>query len=85
MRETTSIGTIDISTPIGTIKFHVIQARTPLLLCLQDIENIGVHYKNLIDILVKGNKRVAVVQTFGHAWILIVDAEAFAYTYVGST
>ena len=37
---TSSISSIKIATPIGTVEFHVIKVNTPFLLCLADIDNL---------------------------------------------
>ena len=42
IEETTSIGTINVKTPIGVINFYVVEVNTPFLLCLKDIDQIRV-------------------------------------------
>jgi hypothetical protein len=37
---TSSIGTTNVHTPIGQITFHIVNANTPFLLCLIDIDNL---------------------------------------------
>ena len=48
----TSLGTTRVTTEIGTIKFEVIRAPTPFLLCLQDMDRLGVYFDNTMDELV---------------------------------
>jgi hypothetical protein len=47
-----SIGSITIDIPIGRIEFHIIEANTLFLLCLADMDSLGVFYNNLMNILV---------------------------------
>ena len=56
----TSIGTICIDSPIGTIQFHVIKADMPFLLCLADMDNLKVYYNNLRNVLVTSKGEVPV-------------------------
>ena len=57
-----SQGTINISTPLGTIIFHVLPTNTLFLFCIKDIDNIGVELHNLKNVLVQGTKVVPVVR-----------------------
>jgi hypothetical protein len=57
-----SQGTVDVSTPLGTITFHVLLINTPFLFCIKDIDNIGVELYNLKNVLVQGTKVVSVVR-----------------------
>jgi hypothetical protein len=45
-------GVVQVPTPLGTITFHVVPTNTPFLLCLQDIDAIGVRFNNLKNILI---------------------------------
>jgi hypothetical protein len=47
-----SRGTVDVSTPLGTITFHVLLTNTPFLFCIKDMDNIGVELHNLKNVLV---------------------------------
>ena len=42
-----STGSVTIKTPIGSVEFHVVRADTPFLLCLADMDALGVYYNNL--------------------------------------
>ena len=46
--KTPSLGSINVHLPISTqpVTFHVVQADTPFLLCLQDLDELGLHYNN---------------------------------------
>jgi hypothetical protein len=57
-----SRGTVDVSTPLGTITFHVLPTNTPFLFCIKDIDNIVVELHNLKNVLVQGTKVVPVVR-----------------------
>ena len=67
---TTSIGSIDLHTPIGIVQFHVMEADTPFLLCLADMDTLQVYYNNLRNVIVTKTKDVLVVRRFGHPWLL---------------
>src|SRR6266702_5540266 len=53
---TPSIGSITVNIPVGNIKFHIMKADTPFLLCLVDIDILKVYYNNLKNILVTPTK-----------------------------
>jgi hypothetical protein len=61
-----SQGTVDVSTPLSTITFHVLPTNTPFLFCIKDMDNIGVELHNLKNVLVQGTKVVPVVRKWGH-------------------
>jgi hypothetical protein len=65
-----SIGTAHVQTPIGKIQFHVVQADTPFLLCLADMDELQVYYNNLRNVLVTRTKEVPVARQFGHLFLL---------------
>src|SRR6266700_7874752 len=58
---TSSIGSITVNTLVGNIKFYIIKANIPFLLCLIDIDTLKVYYNNLKNILVTPTKSVLVV------------------------
>jgi hypothetical protein len=68
-------GVVRVPTPLGTITFHVIPTNTPFLLCLQDMDAMGVRFDNLKNILIQGNKIVPVVRKWGHPWMLLDQLE----------
>ncbi len=67
---TSSMGSICVETPIGSIIFHVVDADTPFLLSLTDMDHLGVYYDNVQDLLVKHNARFPVSRRFGHPFLL---------------
>jgi hypothetical protein len=70
-----SRGTVDVSTPLGTITFHVLPTNTPFLFCIKDMDNMGVELHNLKNVLVQGTKVVPVVRKWGHPWMLLNKLE----------
>jgi hypothetical protein len=51
-REAVSIGIIYVTTPISNIPFHVLPINTLFLLCLQDINILGIQFDNIRNLLV---------------------------------
>ena len=58
--QTASLGSITINTPIGNIDFHVVQADTPFLLCLVDIDNLWTYYNNVTDMLITPSRKLLI-------------------------
>jgi len=71
-----SIGSTDITTPVGKIRFHVIEATTPFLLSLRDLDRLKVYFDNTRDVLVgpEPNQTTPVVRRFGHPFLVWGDA-----------
>jgi hypothetical protein len=67
---TQSIEAITVVLPIGTVKFHVVDADTLFLLCLQDIDRMKTIYDNVADCLVYLSGSYLVVRRFNHPFIL---------------
>src|SRR6266536_6230823 len=67
---TSSIGLIIVNTPIRNIDFHVVQANTPFLLCLADIDNLQTYYNNIIDTLNTLSITLLVTHRFGYLFLL---------------
>jgi hypothetical protein len=72
---TTSIGTAHVSTEIGKIKFEVLDAPTPFLLCLKDMDQLHVYFNNTTDQLVQGEATFPVIRKWGHPWFHLSKAE----------
>ena len=68
---TSSIGTANVHTPIGEVQFHIVNANTPFLLCLADMDKLQVYYNNIQDVLVS-TREVPVVRRFGHAFLCAI-------------
>ena len=64
-----SIGTIQLRSPIGSITFHVLETDTPFLLCLSDMDRLKVHFNNLTNILHTPLGKLPVVRKFGHPFL----------------
>jgi len=74
---------VTIPTPIGDIPFHVVPANTPFLLCINDMDRMGVKLDNLENVLIQGKKRVPIVRKWGHPWMLLHYAEqAIAWNHL---
>ena len=65
-----SIGSITIATPIGQAEFHVVEADTPFLLCLADLDRLDVYYNNTNDTLVQRESTISVIRRFGHPFLV---------------
>lgn len=76
-----SQGTVAVETPIGKLTFHVIDADTPFLLSLQDLDQTGFHYDNQIDRLVKNRDgtQIQVIRRFGHPFLTWGNATIEAF------
>ncbi|OCK86929.1 uncharacterized protein K441DRAFT_437081, partial [Cenococcum geophilum 1.58] len=46
------IGSVIVNTLVSDIKFHIVKADIPFLLCLADMDILKVYYNNLKNILV---------------------------------
>jgi hypothetical protein len=46
------ISIVNVPTPISIIKFHVVTLNTLFLICLRDIDTLGVIYNNIRNVLV---------------------------------
>src|SRR6266516_285391 len=67
---TSSIGSVMVNTPVGSIEFHIVKADTPFLLCLADMDALEVYYNNLRNVLIAPTKSVPVFRRFGHPFLL---------------
>jgi hypothetical protein len=65
-----SIGTVEVDSPIGKVHFHVVHADTPFLLCLADMDSLQDYYNNLKDVIITRTGVVQVVRRFGHPFLL---------------
>ena len=67
---TSSIGSVIIKTPIGQVEFHIMEATTPFLLSLADMDKLGIYFNNLKDLLVTPRGNIPVIRRFGHCFLL---------------
>jgi len=59
---TSSISSVIVNTPVSNVKFHIIKANIPFLLCLADMDTLKVYYNNLKNVLVTLTKSVPVLR-----------------------
>jgi hypothetical protein len=67
---TTSKGTVKVDTPLGALIFHVVDADTPFLLSLHDLDKMGVYYNNLTNRLVRKEMTWPVIRKYGHPFLV---------------
>src|ERR1019366_393464 len=67
---TSSIGSIEVASPIGKAEFHIILADTPFLLSIADMDRLKTYLDNTRNMLVTPQGEVAVVRQFGHPFLL---------------
>jgi hypothetical protein len=67
---TTSIGSTTINTPIRQCEFHIIQANTPFLLGISDMDKKGIILDNIQNRLISSEKPVPIVRQFGHPFLV---------------
>jgi hypothetical protein len=67
---TTLIRSIDIATPVGTVKFYIVTSNTLFLFCLDNIDRLGVYLKNTKNLLILPYYKVLVARRFGHVFLL---------------
>jgi hypothetical protein len=66
----TSIGTAEVTCPIGKVQFHIVHADTPFLLCLADMDSLQIYYNNLKNVVITRVGDVPVVRRYGHPFLL---------------
>lgn len=73
-----SLGTIEVNTPIGRVTFHILDAPTPFLLCLDDMDALHFKFDNTMNLIVHalGKKTTPVVRKWGHPWFFLDKNEA---------
>ena len=67
---TYSIGSLLLDTLIGIVEFYIVEADTPFLLCIKDIDKLDVYFNNLENLLIASTKSVSAVCCFGHTFLL---------------
>jgi hypothetical protein len=67
-----SIGSIDVETPVGNIQFHIVEAMTPFLLSLKDMDQLGVYFDNTKNMLIRKDPYMTapIVRRFGHPFLM---------------
>ncbi|KHJ32289.1 hypothetical protein EV44_g3486 [Erysiphe necator] len=67
----TSIGSVNIKMPIGTVKFNILHTDTPFLLSINDLDNLEVYFNNITNHLItSSNFRYPTIRRFGHPFLL---------------
>ncbi|KAM4067163.1 hypothetical protein HRG_001158 [Hirsutella rhossiliensis] len=51
-----------------SIDFQVLNAPTPFLLCLADMDRLHVYFNNTTDELIQGETRIPIIRKWGHPW-----------------
>jgi len=64
-----SIGVAVVPTPFGSVDFHVIPQNTPFLLCLADMDRLGVIFDNVRNCMVRDSLALPLTRKWGHAWL----------------
>ena len=67
-----SIGTVQVFTPVGTTNFHVVDTPTPFLLCLKDMDTLGIYLNNITNQLIcQDGKSIPIFRKWGHPWFFV--------------
>ena len=72
IRGSTLIRSILVPTPIGQALFYVLKADTLFLLCLQDIDQLGVYYNNMTNTVINnrtGQVLAQAIRKHNYAWL----------------
>lgn len=77
--ECISVGDVNVTTPFGTITFAVMPTNTPFLLCLNDMDNLGIFFNNVDNVLVQDGKAFPVIRKWGHPWLLLDKQETVVH------
>ena len=65
------IKSINISTSIDQIEFHIIKIDTPFLLCLVDLDRLKIYFNNVKNVLISENKKTfSMIKRFEHSFFL---------------
>lgn len=85
----TSIGTVDVASPVGSVQFHIVETDTPFLMSLANMNRLQIYFDNLRNVVVAKNGtnitgEVPVVRRFGHPFLLW-NASLHSYLYESLT
>ena len=67
---TSSIGTVNLNTPLQIIVFHIVQVNIPFLLCLANMDKLRAFFNNLTNQIVQSNRSHPVTRQYNHAFLL---------------
>ncbi|UQC88979.1 uncharacterized protein CLUP02_14506, partial [Colletotrichum lupini] len=60
-KEIVALGTVEVETYFGTITFYILPINTPFLLCLKDIDRLGILFNNTKN-RISNNKHFEIVK-----------------------
>ncbi|KAM4066206.1 hypothetical protein HRG_012064 [Hirsutella rhossiliensis] len=70
----------------GRITFHILQTPTPFLLCLADMDRLGIYFNNITDTINCSNHctnrptSIPVIRKWGHPWFFLTkDEESISF------
>ncbi len=67
-----SIDTVQVLTPIGTANFHVVDTPILFLLCLKNIDTLGIYLNNITNQLICQNgKSIPIFRKWGYPWFFV--------------
>ncbi|KAM4065230.1 Dimer-Tnp-hAT domain containing protein [Hirsutella rhossiliensis] len=73
-------------TPLAQITFHILQTPTPFLLCLADMDRLGIYFNNITDTINCSNHctnrptSIPVIRKWGHPWFFLTkDEESISF------
>lgn len=72
-----SFGSINLNTPVGLVVFYVVKVKNPFILCLKDMDSLGVYFKNFQNMLIQNENCIPAIRKFGHAFFKIQVSLAF--------
>ncbi|CAD6499123.1 BgTH12-04775 [Blumeria graminis f. sp. triticale] len=67
---TTLTGSVAVNAPFGSVEFHVLNADTPFLFSITDVDLHGAYLDNIDNVLVSPTRRFPVTCRSGHPFLL---------------
>lgn len=67
---TTLVGSVLVDILVGQVRFYVVYADTPFLLCLANMDALQVYYNNIKNVLITPSRTVPIARRFGHPFML---------------
>ena len=67
-----SIDTIQVLIPVGTINFYIVDTSTPFFPCLKNMDTFGIYLNNIINQFIYQNgKSILIFRKWGHFWFFV--------------
>lgn len=67
-----SIGTIQVFTPISTINFYVVDTLTPFFFCLKDMNTLSIYLTNITNQLIcQNDKSILIFYKWEYPWFFV--------------